>query len=787
MHISNINKVFRRFGEKQIKYRYIILVVFVLATVFCCAGLSKFRIAQNEDSWYGDSDKIKINKKKYEQIFGNNDAVMILVKADDVFAPHVLESIDKIGNILMEEIPLADELTSITKLQVPVGDAEGFSVINPFETGIPTDPQVLKQKKDFILSRSSLVNTLVSDDAHETWITLSLRAYPEGDAKDEVMMDIGYKTEDIIRLPEFNTGDFKLYATGLPYLDSREEAFDNPEIAIRIGIGFIVMILCLIIFIRNIVGVIVPVLATGGAICSVLGAMSWMHVAADSTLIMLPILLGMALSVGYSIHYINGFKMNFRQTGKRYESILKTVEESGWPIFFTVITTMASIISFVFARIKPIAWMGFVSAAIVFVVYLYIVILIPIALSFGKDKKIEANTNVKEGATKLDLIFEKFSLHIIKHSKLVNIITIGIFILLVPGFFFIRTNMDIIKMTGEKVPYIKDIIEMLDTKIGSQYSYDIMIEYQDDDAFKLPENMLAIEELEKRISTLQLTKMSAGKPHIISILSVIKEMNRALNGDDSAYFSIPEDEYMLAQLVEYSSIEMSKDFDDYLDADFKVASVHVDLSSFESEKALQDIDSVNAMLAEIFPDANCCIIGDMMEYAEMSTRLVWGELKSFAFSFIVIAIMLIIAFSGIKIGLIGMIPNLAPVVVIGGIMGYCNIAMDMVTMTLIPMILGIAVDDTIHFTNHVKMQIEKNLSYKDAISVTFREIGKSMFMTTSILCAVFLAPLFSPLHYLSEVSLLLIIGLVSALVADYTITPALIYLTKPFGKDKENK
>ena len=112
-------------------------------TSFCCAGLSKFRIAQNEDSWYGDSDQIKINKKKYEQVFGNNDDVMILVKADDVFAPDVLKAIDKIGNMLMEQIPLADKLTSLTKLQVPVGNDEGFSVINPFEKGIPSDPQIL--------------------------------------------------------------------------------------------------------------------------------------------------------------------------------------------------------------------------------------------------------------------------------------------------------------------------------------------------------------------------------------------------------------------------------------------------------------------------------------------------------------------------------------------------------------------------------------------------------------------------------------------------------------------
>ena len=142
--------------------------------------------------------------------------------------------------------------------------------------------------------------------------------------------------------------------------------------------------------------------------------------------------------------------------------------------------------------------------------------------------------------------------------------------------------------------------------------------------------------------------------------------------------------------------------------------------------------------------------------------------------------MLMIAFASVRTGLIGMIPNIAPVIIIGGIMGFCSFYLDMLTMTIMPMILGIAVDDTIHFTNHIKFQLEKGYSYRDAILVSFREIGKTMGMTTFILCAMFFMYTFSPMACLYRVGLLAIIGLGTALIADYTITPVLMYIIKPF-------
>ena len=150
---------------------------------------------------------------------------------------------------------------------------------------------------------------------------------------------------------------------------------------------------------------------------------------------------------------------------------------------------------------------------------------------------------------------------------------------------------------------------------------------------------------------------------------------------------------------------------------------------------------------------------------------------------LVILLLLILAFTSFRTGFIAMIPNVAPIAIIGGIMGYAAVNLDMITAMIMPMILGIAVDDTIHFTNHIKYHFELTGNYRSAVLNSYREIGKTMIMTTIILCAMFGIFLTSTMTVLVNIGWLSIVGLGSALIADYTLTPVLLFITKPFGKE----
>ena len=788
MKVLEINKAFRKFGEIQVKFRWLFLLAMFVITAVGLSGLRKFVAEDLQEDWFGDKEKIKLATDRFEETFGNEDVITVLVQTKDVFDSDVLNMIDRLGNEMMETIPYARDVMSVVEVSVAKGTDEGMQVVTPFEDGIP-DTHTAEGKaemesiKKFLLSREAIANKLVSEDSTETWVILYLYGYGDEDNKARTgMYKAGRAAHKLLDDPKWQSDKWNLICAGTPYTECEETDVMQKEMSRNLISGFIAMIICLILFVRSLRGLIVPLFSTVGGIGVVFGFMSYFGIVADQNMMTIPILLGMALSVGYSIHYINSFKLHFRQTGLRKESVIMSVEETGWPLFFTALTTIASLISFALVDIGPLKWLGLTSSATVLVIFLYAIILIPVLLSFGKDKTTEQNATMQK-TTKTDLAFESFGKRVLKHSKAVLIVGFAMIVVFIPGIFKIRVTLDYIEMLGLKIPYIARLAKLQETQLGSVYSYKILIEYPDVDEFKKPERMFALEKLENTLGNLSLTRKSNGKPRVKSVLDIVKETNRMLNGDDPAYYSIPDDENLLTQELFLYEITGGSRLYDWLNADYNMAYVNVDLATYDSSQIASNVADAEKAAEELFPGAEVSAIGAVAEFAEMNGKIVRGELKSFAGSFIMIAAMLILVFMSIRTGLIGMIPNVTPVIILAGIMGYFRFRLDMMTMTVMPMILGIAVDDTIHFINHVKYYYEVHGNYKDAILRTYLEIGKTMCMTTVIICAMFLIYAFSPMNTMHRIGMLSIVGLTTALAADYLLTPVLIYVTKPFGKE----
>ncbi len=782
MQVKKINAWFEKFGRFEVKHRWAFIIVLLLITVIGCLGLPRLKLDNGEEDWFDDWETTKINQDHFESIFGSTDSLMAHIKAKDVFDPEVLQMIDDLGDELLNNVPYADSVTSLMELSIPVGTEEGFEVISPFEDGVPSDKNELEEKRNFILSRESLVNNLVSDDCTETWLIIKLEQYSE--SLTDAMQKIAPPAMEIFNDPKYKSDKWEIRPAGMSYTEYEEEKVTMDQCVSRIAIGFVVMVIFLILFIRSLRGVVVPALATVGALGTTLGFSAWLNIKGNNMMILVTVLLTMALAVGYAVHYINSFKMYFRKTGKRKESVIMGVRDSGWALFFTVITTMGGMLSFLAAGIRPMRWVGGITAATVFVVFTYIIILLPCLYSFGKDKEPDPKFVETAGASKSDLRVEAMGKSIINKKWITVIVTCVVIVALIPGLFKINVNMNYSDMMGERTPYIKRLLEITRSQLGSQYSYEVLVEYEDEDSLKNPQVLKNMDILAERIGTLSQTKVSNGKPRVSSVTKVIKEMNRTLNEDDPDFYVIPDDQDLVSQIMFLYEISGGSDLYDYVSEDFKAGYLHVELSGYDGEEIVKNMDAVKQWVKELFPDAsNAGVVGEVVQYAQMNGKLVRGSIKSIGTSLLIILALLILAFTSFRTGLIAMIPNVVPILLIGGIMGYAGVNLDMITAMIMPMILGIAVDDTIHFTNHIKYHWELTGDYKTAVLTSYREIGKTMIMTTVILCAMFFIFLFSSMTVLVNIGWLSIVGLGSALIADYTITPVLLYIAKPFGKN----
>jgi predicted RND superfamily exporter protein len=176
--------------------------------------------------------------------------------------------------------------------------------------------------------------------------------------------------------------------------------------------------------------------------------------------------------------------------------------------------------------------------------------------------------------------------------------------------------------------------------------------------------------------------------------------------------------------------------------------------------------------------------GSIAKYTDMMYKVSVGQVKAFLIAMLIIAVLMMIVFGNVKVGLVGLIPNVSPGLAVGGVMGILGIPFDMMTAVIIPMLMGLAVDDTIHFMNHVKYEYQKSGDYALSIEHTFRTVGKSLFMTSLILILNFAAYLTSIVKFYIHFGILAGVGILVALLADYFLTPVCLNIMKPFDNKR---
>ena len=614
MKLEGLHIFFRKVGEFQLKHRWLCLALLAAVTAAGLIGVKSFKVgSSDEDAFLSVREAVKKNDDRFKELFGSNDSIVLLFQSDDVFKPEVLKTIKDIGAELLEKVPYADSVTSITDTDITVGTDEGIEITNPFKDGIPDNPEALKKAKDFILSRKSIVNKLVTQDATETWLVLSLKATPPEEVWSKTtteapMYVIGEAAIAVVTDPKYQSSAYTIKPAGLPYTETEEKVVMGRETAKSVGLSFLCMIILLIIFTRSLRGMIVPLFATFFGITTVLGIMGFLHISGKSEMMSVPIVLAMALSVGYSIHLVNSFRTSFYELGKRKEAVVASIENTGWPLFFTVVTTAVSVLSFLTTDLRPVRWMGGTSAAMVFAVYIYVSVLIPILMSFGKDieaGKDSANAhNAKAArAQKLDIRFERFGQAVIKKRKAVTIAFILITAACIPALFRIDVNMDSFKFMGLRIPYIRRIYEITQSQLGSYFNYNIMLTFDEDDAVKNPDVLKKLDKLSALIGTFRLTKMNNGVPKIFSILDIVKEMNQTMHADDPAFYTIPDDEDLLAQLLflyEISGGQTSR----WVDEEFRTLRMTIDVASYDANELAVNMKTIEQTCAQLFRRRN---------------------------------------------------------------------------------------------------------------------------------------------------------------------------------------
>ncbi|WP_020586645.1 efflux RND transporter permease subunit [Desulfobacter curvatus] len=776
ININKINQIFEQFGSWVIRLRYLIVAVFILALVFGFAGLKKIQTDAGWDKWLLDSSKLKMAEDEFKEIFGNNDYVGVLVESDHLFDPKTLALIRALGKELKTQVPFADDIMSITDCEFSLGHEGGIEIITPVPDPIPWDNGTLAGIRDQILDKRLLNGKLISADGRFSWIMLRLTPYPEGwRSKDNksAEMEVGKVATTIIRQDKYASLNPK--SSGMPVIAHDKTAFFQKEMSRTMGLSLVVSLVVLTLALRSIKGITMTVIVTAGSVILTFGILGWIGKPIDVGMIMVPLYLGIAVSIGYSIHIFSFFKRHFLKTGRRKESVRLAVKETGWPILFTALTTVGALCSFHFVDVKPVRWIGSSTSLLVSIVFLMVVIMIPALLSFGKDrtvKQIQLHSNAL-----LENLMAKLANLVLARPVPIIIIFFLAILTTVAGMRNFEVNFDIRKNMGFKVPYVNRLDQVSSSPLGAMYSYNVVVEFPNENMAREPENLKKLDLLEQEALGFPLTKK------ITSITEIIKDMNQVLHDGNPQFFAIPDTREMVAQIMLLYENAGGREAEKWIDYGYRRLRMTVDLKDYNTVEAYRELHQITQKAHALFPGANVTLAGSVAQFTVMQDIVSKGQLTSFLIAICVITGLMVLVFGNFKIGLIAMIPNITPALAVGGLMGWMRVPLDMMTITIMPMLLGLAVDDTIHFINHAKLAFEQKRDYADAIRHTFSAIGIPLLFTSLILTANFSVYLSSPAKVLFFLGIFTGTGIMTALLTDYFVTPVLLKTLKAFGPE----
>ena len=779
MKIERINELFARYAEQLLRARWWTLGAFALVIVLSVIGMNRMVKETSFDDYFIEDDPMLVKTEEFKSHFGNDYYVGVLTKCDNHFTKEHLTTLRALSNELLDSLSYADKVTSLTDIEFMVVSDDGMTIEQIVPDEIPdNDTPAMDSIKARAYSKPHVARKLISEKADLSWIMVKLRAFPKDSVwkkTSTVAPDIitGQEVERIIKKPEY--ASLHPQGTGMPYVTNCKTVYIGKEMGRLMMIATLICMVVMLCMTRSLRGVVAPIISVIGGLFITYGIAGFTQMYVDSTVLMIPTILSFAVAIAYNIHIFSYFRGRMRIHGERRKAVVETIKEIGWSVFFCGFTTLVSLLSFLVIPIRPMHCVGIISSMSVLFVLLTSLIVTPVLLSFGKNKRpIEGFT--EDSDTRWTKAMVQLCDKVLRNPKKIGYSFLVICLLLCVGLWKIEAAFDIERTMGTKVDYVKEVMDVGRSELGSLYSYDLIVELPNDDEAKEPKNLQLLDELQQKVNGYDMTKRTT------SILDILKDLNQTLNNGDNAYYRIPDSEEEVAQMILLYENAGGTESEYWVDYDYRRLRLMVEISDFNSAQVERELARIQADAEQLFPEAKITVVGNIPQYVTMMQYLVRGQMLSFVISILIIGVILMIAFQSIRVGLIGLIPNMMPAIFVGGYMGWMGIPLDMMTATLLPMMLGMAVDDTIHFINHSKLEYDRTCDYQTAIRRTFRVVGVAIVITSIITSAVFASFCTSACTMCLNFGLMAIIGILSALAADLLVTPILVKKCKVFGK-----
>lgn len=792
---KRIEAYFRKLTRIIYHSRFIVLVVWILITGAFGFQAKKITIDTATESMLHDDDPSLIDYNRFRDQFGRAELVVLLVEGPDIFDLDFLTRLRSFQEALESETPYLEKITSLINVRNTRGEGDVLYVDKLLNEEAFQDLETVKARAlanpfypNYVLSTAKKAVALVIEtvarvsDAPEATDPFAVDlAELEEDAPPERSASSHYINADekaavntaIVGVMErFQSSDFKVtFSGGSVVVDVFNKATGEDTIRL-VKIMVLVIVGFLFLFFRRYSGVIIPLSIVGSATISTVGLMA---IAGTPISIMTNILPAFIVSVGIadSVHVLAIFYREYQRGNSKEDAICFAMGHSGLPILMTSITTAAGLLSFTSAEIATIMQLGYFTAAGVMLAFVYTLCLLP-ALIAALPIEPKPIAVVAERSRRMDNFLLFFSRVSSEHTVAIVGVCLILCLVSIYYIFQLRFSSYILDYFPANHP-VKTDLEHVENHLGGSVSFEILVDTKRENGVYDPAILKGIDALIPRIEAIRTDELYVGK--VISIVDIVKETNQALHGNEKRYYAIPDDRATIAQ--ELLLFENSRPEDVAKIVDSKFQKTRITLKTKWSDSVIYErfVKQLKDMFDEAFKGtAEVTVTGLAALLARTIPAALHSMARSYVIAFAVISVLMLLLVGNLKLGLLSMCPNLLPILMVMGLISLCGISLDINTLFIGSVAIGLVVDDTIHFVYNFRKYLEDTGSPAAAIRETFLGTGRAMLITSIILTLNFFVLLSASLNHSLKFGLFTGIVIILALLADFLLAPALLLL-----------
>ena len=771
-YFTGTNTFFARLAEGILRFRWLLLLLVFLLTIFAFYEMRTIRMDNSNEAFFVEGDQTLATYHRFHDTFGNDEFVYILFETEDFFQPETVKLISALATDLEENVPYVKDVKFIGNVEYIEGVEGGIEIYDLMEE-FPRTLQQMEIIRKKALAEPLYLDNLISPDGRTAAILLELDPYP-GD-KVDARRTIAPVVREILARPQY--ASLEHYTVGIPIINYDIQAVTAKETPLFMLICIVLEMLILFWTTRRIRGVIAPIIVVILGVFWTMGVIGILGWTLNMLVIIIPTLL-IAVGIGDSMHVIAEFQDQQQRGLGRKEAITTTLTIVGLPCLLTTLTTAAAFLSFLATAIKPIREMGVYAAVGVIMALVLSLVLVPVFFSFGKDRKKAGPQNRSTNRNDLfDRILGWIALINIKHPRAIFGIFLVLALLSAGGYLLVEVESNTIKMFSKDLP-VRRTFDYVDSHMGGSMSVEIMVDTGKKDGVKDPAFLRQLDSLQDYINKHPLSMKT------MSVLDLLKKMNQALHENRPEYYTLPETREQVSEYLFLYETAGGGELDKQVSFNYDIARLTARTKSLDTKDIKIFISDITGFAKEhLDPSIKIEYTGMIPMVNAMSDLITSGQIKSFGCAFIAISLMMIIVLRSFKLGLISMIPNLFPVLIAIGFMGYAGIYLSMALVTFGAIIIGIAVDDTIHFFVRFRREFRRTGTYEKALKASLLTVGRPITFTTITLVAGFSVFALSDISNIGDFGLMAGFAIIWALLADFFLASAMMLLFKPLGAE----